>query len=77
VAAVKGRAHRTGVPDAVKLQARVAPSRYAKAQAAADALGVSLGTYLDELLEREQVDELGRPLWWPANQEELPLTRSA
>jgi hypothetical protein len=81
MAAVKGRTHRTGVADAVQLNTRVHAARRAKAQQVADALGISLGTYIDTLLDREQLDERGRPVWWrdavPRDQEELPLSHSA
>lgn len=81
MAGVKGRKHRTGVADAVQLGARVMPANKAKAAEIAQALGISVNAYLDALLEHEELDERGRPVWWdrpvPADQEELPLTRSA
>jgi hypothetical protein len=81
MAAVKGRTHRTGVADAVQFKTRIHAARRAKASQVADALGISLGTYIDALLEREQLDERGRPVWWqdpvPRDQEELPLSHSA
>jgi hypothetical protein len=81
MASVKGRTQRRGVADAVQLNMRVHVARRAKASQVADALGVSLGTYIDALLEREQLDERGRPVWWrdpvPRDQEELPLSHSA
>ena len=80
--AIKGRRHRQGVETKV-LFARVTPERCAQAAATAEALGISLGAYMDELLAREaaQLDERGRPIWWampvPRDQEELPLNKSA
>lgn len=81
MAGLKGRKHRTGVSDAVQLGARVMPQNKAKAAQIAQALGISVNAYLDALLEHEELDERGRPVWWdrpvPADQEELPLTQSA
>ncbi len=62
------------------LFARVNPDNHTKALAAADALGVSLAAYVDALLARDELDERGRPTWWPiddtsSDQEELPLQR--
>ena len=38
-------------------------------------MGVSLATYIERLLDRDEVDPTGCPLWWedspPATQEEL------
>ena len=81
MAAVKGRKQRRGVSHAVQLNARVLPDRREKALRAAEALGISVNAYIDALLDREQLDERGRPLWWdspvPTDQEELPLKTSA
>jgi hypothetical protein len=79
MAGVRGRKHRTGVAHYVRLTGRVDPEHAQLAERTASALGVSLSTYLDELLAREarQLDDRGRPSWWtepiPADQEELPL----
>lgn len=79
--AVKGRKHQVGVSNAVQLGARVQPERKKKTERIAAALGISVNAYLDALLEHEQLDEHGRPLWWdrpvPADQEEMPLSQSA
>jgi hypothetical protein len=78
MAAIKGRTHRLGVATEV-LYARVTPSRRSQAHATAEALGISLGAYMDQLLAREaaELDESGRPRWWsepvPRDQAELPL----
>lgn len=60
----------------VALFARVRPPLHDKALRAAAAVGVSMATYVEQLIARDEVDEHGRPLWWtdaPAEQEELPL----
>lgn len=62
---IRGREKRRGVgPHLPELRGRVDPDRYAKASRIADAIGVSVGTYLDELVKREELDEHGRPIWW-------------
>lgn len=59
----------------VALFARVRPQHHEKARVAAAAMGVSLATYIEQLLDRDEVDPTGRPVWWedppPATQEEL------
>ncbi len=45
------------------LQARVPMHVRERANAAADALGISLGLYLEQLVTRDQLDEHGRSLW--------------
>lgn len=60
----------------VALFARVRPPLHDKAHRAAAATGVSLASYVEQLIARDEVDEHGRPLWWPRtdpSQEELPL----
>jgi hypothetical protein len=65
MSAVKGRKRRPHSDEpTVPLQAQVPPSARIKARGIADALGVSLGIYLEQLLEREELDHLGRPKWW-------------
>ena len=74
-----GRAHRTrGVgPSTRPSTVRMKESSWEKAERAAASLGVSRDAYLDRYLEREELDEQGRPVWWtdpvPADQKELPL----
>ena len=81
--AIKGRRHRAQGLVTEPLYARVTPERRAQAQATAEALGISLGAYVDRLLAREAtfLNEQGRPVWWtdpvPTDQEELPLTQTA
>jgi hypothetical protein len=81
--AITGRRHRAQGLVTEPLYARVTPERRAQAQATAEALGISLGAYVDRLLAREAtfLDEQSRPVWWtdpvPTGQKELPLTRSA
>jgi hypothetical protein len=58
------------------MQARVAPDRREKANRAADAAGITLAEYLELLIDRDQVDIDGCPIWLPPRnnlQEELPL----
>lgn len=59
----------------VALFARVRPQHHEKARAAAAAMNVSLATYIERLLDRDEVDPTGCPLWWedpqPPTQEEL------
>ena len=55
--------HRVGVADAVQVSVRLRPPALEKAERARLSLGISRAAYLEMLLEREQVDEHGRPLW--------------
>lgn len=60
----RGRRHNPpGFTD--EIRASVRPVNSEKLNAIADRLGVSLGAYIDSLIERDQVDETGRPVWWP------------
>lgn len=81
MAAVKGRKHRVGVSDYVRLVADVPPETKALVNATAQALGISVSAYLAVLLARQELDEQGRPAWWdlpvPRDQEVLLLTQSA
>jgi hypothetical protein len=47
----------------VPVQAQVPPCTRDRAHAIADALGVSLSRYLEQLIERDQLDQYGRPIW--------------
>lgn len=83
MATVKGRRKRVGAAGSVQLNVRVHQDRKRKAEQIADALGVTLNAYFDSLLAREQLDEAGRPLWWPEQevpspgQGELPLAHAS
>jgi hypothetical protein len=58
------------------MQARVRPEVREKANIAAQAAGITLAGYLEQLVERDELDASGCPLWLtPASeaQEELPL----
>lgn len=81
MAAVKGRKHRVGVADYVRLVADVPPETKTLVNATAEALGISVSAYLAALLAHQELDEHGRPLWWtapvPRDQGVLPLTQSA
>jgi hypothetical protein len=75
--AIPGRPRRPrGVPR-VPLRARVEPETLDRVYAIAEALGVSLTAYVEELIRHDQLDERGRPVWWadpePRDQQELPL----
>lgn len=79
--AIPGRPRRKrGVPR-VPLRARVEPETLDRVYAVAEALGVSLTAYVEELIRHDQLDERGRPVWWTGpvstDQEELPLTQTA
>lgn len=63
--AVKGRSRRPHHAITVPMQGHVAPDTRAKARAVANALGVSMSTYLDQLVQQDVVDDTGRPVWWP------------
>lgn len=73
---IKGRRPRPGVVT-VRVNAHVTPETKAKADAIADALGISMSAYLEDLIRQEQLDEQGRPVRRmapvPRDQEELPL----
>lgn len=64
MSAVKGRQRRVK-EERKPLFAKVSESHHAKASCAAQRMGISLAAYIDLLLEREQVDDSGRPLWAP------------
>lgn len=60
----------------VGLFVRVRPQHNEKARAAAAAMGVSIATYIELLLDRDQVDPAGVPVWWedptpPTAQEDM------
>jgi len=47
----------------VLVQGDVDPRIRAKANLAADAAGISVGAYLEALVDRDTIDEQGRPVW--------------
>lgn len=47
----------------IGMKARVPEGTRARANAAADALGITLGRYVELLIERDEFDAAGRPLW--------------
>lgn len=58
------------------MQARVRPEIREKANTAAQAAGITLASYLEQLVERDELDASGCPLWLTppvTKQEELPL----
>lgn len=79
MSAMPGRRQRSFGPDdptPVLMQGRVRPEVRAKANAAAQAAGITLASYLERLVARDEVDLNGCPLWLipaAADQEELPL----
>lgn len=65
MAAVKGRRRRSNDEViTVPMQGRVSISTREKARSVADALGVSMSKYLDQLIANDALDEQGRPVWW-------------
>ncbi|GAB2864620.1 hypothetical protein GCM10027026_13010 [Myroides odoratimimus subsp. xuanwuensis] len=80
MAAVKGRRRRSADSGVtVPMQGHVSPETRLKARAVADALGVSMGQYLDTLVANDQLDEDGRPVWWiePDPQQDALFERNA
>jgi len=79
--AVKGRTPRPGTGVAtVPLQGRVAPEIRDKARRAADAAGISMAAYLEQLVAQDPVDDNGCPTWLnPRNDDQgvLPLGKTA
>lgn len=78
MSAVKGRAHRARGSNSKKimLQGRVDEELWLKANRAADAAGIAIAAYLQCLVDRDEVDANGCPLWLDprdGGQEELPL----
>jgi hypothetical protein len=70
-----GSKRRPNDAPTVLLQARVDPKARSKARQMAEAAGVSMSAFLEQLIACQDVDEHGRPAWWPEapDQEELPL----
>lgn len=55
-----------------EIRARVGRDQHQKTVVMADALGISVSALLDRMIQREVLDEHGRPTWWPHVQDELP-----
>ena len=73
-----GRRRRRGelAGPTVCMQARVCEDTRRKANAIADALGITLSEYLERLVNRETLDPQGRPTWAdeiPAHTSDDPL----
>jgi hypothetical protein len=78
MSAVKGRVRRPHVGGLKRmlLQARVDEQSWTKANKAADAAGISMSAYIQSLIDRDEVDADGCPVWrgpQDPGQEELPL----
>ena len=78
MSAVKGRARRAHIGGAERklLQARVDQLSWSKANRAADAAGISLSAYIQNLIDRDEIAADGCPIWRTLStqgQEELPL----
>lgn len=58
-----GRARRSKSISLVGMHSRVPENTRARASAAADALGITLGRYIELLVERDEFDSSGRPVW--------------
>lgn len=58
-----GRKRRKGLPPTVVVNCRMQAEVRDLANANADALGISMGRYVQMLIERDQLDSDGRPLW--------------
>lgn len=76
--AAKGRARQSPrkPTDKKLLNAWVPEEIRDKVERAADSLGISMAMYMIELIAHDELDETGRPTWYPAEveeQEEFPL----
>ncbi len=58
-----GRARRRDVTELVGVHCRVPESTRTRGGAIADALGITMGQYVELLIERDELDAAGRPLW--------------
>ncbi len=45
------------------MKTRVSESTKVRANAAADALGITMAQYVELLIQRDEFDDAGRPLW--------------
>lgn len=80
MAAPRGVKRRPKRTEPVELMGvSVAAAVKARARATAQAADVSLSAYIEELIKRDQLDEIGRPCWaeavfTPRNAPTLPMT---
>lgn len=58
-----GRTRRPATTPLVGMKSRVPERTRLRANAAADALGITLGQYVELLVERDEFDSAGRPVW--------------
>lgn len=65
MSAVRGRARRARVGGLERrlLQARVDEPLWSKANKAADAAGISVSAYIQNLIDRDEMDSNGCPVW--------------
>ncbi len=71
-----GRARRPASTPLIAMNCRVLESTRVLASAAADAIGITMGRYVELLVQRDQLDSAGRPVWidevFPPLQNTLP-----
>jgi len=58
-----GRRRRRPSTPFVEMKSRVPETVKARVNVAADALGITLGQYIEVLVQRDTLDAAGRPLW--------------
>lgn len=58
-----GRTRRPASTPLIAMNCRVPASTRIRANAAADAMGITMGRYVELVIARDQVDPTGRPLW--------------
>lgn len=79
--ATRARRRRGEAVHSVPVFAEVAPAAKAVLDRAAAATGAPKWAVLESILINAQVDDEGRPVWWPVEaspeQEELPLTKAS
>ncbi len=71
-----GRTRRPMSTPLVAMKNRVPERTKARANAAADALGITVGQYVELLIERDEIDPAGLPLWasevFPPHHDPIP-----
>jgi len=58
-----GRARRRNAIPLVGVHCRVPEGTRTRASSTADALGITMGQYVELLIERDEIDGAGRPMW--------------